>query len=176
MLARNFETSPAPGGRPAGLPDWPGFQEPRFFFTSIILFFSCSIKLVVSHHRAPAWLAGLLAIGYLVLGVGMRRESVPPVLKGQLTVWVMYAIVIGLYVLALRRTRTLPFAIADPYTRPARRPIVTLAVAFTCAALAGSLAGAFTLLFGVALLIVGTATCAAWFVSATVRTLVGRRA
>ena len=130
-----------------------------------------SLRSVLPSNRQAAWLAGLLAIGYLVLGFGTRRGSVPNVLDGQLTVWVMYAIVVCLYLLALRRTRTLPFAIADPCGRPTRRPLLTLASAFTIAALGGSSVGALTPGLGVALLTVGTATCAVWFVGVTVRTL-----
>jgi fatty acid desaturase len=83
----------------------------------------------------------------------------------------MYAIVVGLLWWAHRHARRLPFALAEPYDPPTRAPLVTLAIAFTVAALVGSLLGAITLSAGVVLLIVGTVTCAVWFVDVTVRTL-----
>jgi hypothetical protein len=130
-----------------------------------------SLRTVLPSNREAAWLAGLLALDYLVLGFGMRRESLPPVWPGQVTVWVIYAIVIGLYVLALRRTRTVGPATVDAYQRATRRPLVTLAIAFTIAAMVSSLAGAITPRVGVAILIVGTLTCAVWFVGVVVRIL-----
>jgi hypothetical protein len=44
-----------------------------------------SLRAVLPSNRQAAWLAGLLALGYLVLGFGMRRESLPTVHGGQLT-------------------------------------------------------------------------------------------
>jgi hypothetical protein len=130
-----------------------------------------SLRAVLPSNRQAAWLAGLLALGYLVLAFGMRRESLPTILGGQLTVWVMYAIVAGLLWLAHRRARQLPFALADPYNPPTRRPLVTLSVAFMIAALVGSQIGAITPSFGVAVLIVGTLSGAVWFVRVTLGTL-----
>ncbi len=130
-----------------------------------------SLRAVLPSNRQAAWLAGLLAIGYAVLGFGMRRESLPTVLGGQLTVWVMYAIVVGLLWLAHRQARRLPFALADPYDPPTRASLVTLAIAFTVAALVGSQIGAIAPWFGVAVLIVGTLTGAVWFGGVVVRTL-----
>ena len=129
-----------------------------------------SLRAVLPSNRQAAWLAGLLGIGYVVLGFGMRRKSLPPVWPGQVTVWVMYAVVAGLYVLALRRARTLPVVIAPPYGRPVRRPLLVLGVAFTVAAAAAALTRV-SVWAGFVMLVVGTATCAVWFVGVVVRVL-----
>ncbi len=73
-----------------------------------------SLRAVLPTNRQALCLVGLLVLGYFVMGLTVRRESIPSVLGGQLTVWVMYAVVAGLYLLALRRARTLPFALAAP--------------------------------------------------------------
>jgi hypothetical protein len=130
-----------------------------------------SLRAVLPSNRQAAWLALLLVLGYVVLGVGIRRESLPSVWPGQVTVWVMYALVIGLYVGALRRARTVPSALATPYEPPSRRPMVSLAIAFTVAALAGSFFGALTPVVGMGILSVGTLAGAVWLVGAAGRTL-----
>ncbi len=129
-----------------------------------------SLRAVLPSNRQAAWLAGLLGIGYVVLGFGMRRESLPPVWPGQVTVWAMYAVVAGLYVVALRRARTLPVVLAPLHERPARRPLLVLGVAFTAAAAAAALTHA-SVWAGFVMLVVGTATCAVWFVGVVVRVL-----
>ena len=132
-----------------------------------------SLRAVLPSTRQAAWLAGLLVLGYLVLGLGMRRGSVPSVWPGQVTVWVMYAVVIGLYVLALRRTRTTTSALVVPYEPADRRTLVALGVAFTVAATLAAVVPGVPLV-GIAILIVGTATGAVWFVGVLVGTLGGR--
>lgn len=131
-----------------------------------------SLRAVLPTNRQAACLGGLLVLGYLVLGFGLRRESLPSVLNGQLTVWVMYAIVAGLYLVALRRARTLPFALVAPLEPSERRPLLALGIAFTAAAAAAAVIQvAFVAAF--VILVVGTVTCAVWFVGVVVRTLAG---
>jgi hypothetical protein len=132
-----------------------------------------SLRAVLPSNREAAGLAVLLLLGYLVLGFGMRRGSVPPVWPGQVSVWVMYAVVVGLYVVAVRRTRTLPSVLVAPHDPPARRPLVTLGIVFTVAAFAASFFPAATPVVDVAILILGTLTCAIWLVGVLVRTLIG---
>jgi hypothetical protein len=131
---------------------------------------AASLRAVLPSNREAAGLAALTLFGYLVLGVGMRRHSVPSILGGQLTIWVIYAVVVGLYVLAVRRARTLPFALVTPLEPPARRPLLTLGVMFTAAALVAGLAGGAAWL-GLAVIVVGTTTGAVWFVGVAARTL-----
>lgn len=129
-----------------------------------------SLRAVLPSNRQAASLGGLLLLGYFVLGFGMRHDSLPPVLPGQLTVWVVYAVVVGLYLLALCRARTLPFVLAAPYEKPDRRPLLVLGVAFTVGALLAGIAQvSFVPAFVV--LVVGTMTCAVWFAGVVVRTL-----
>jgi hypothetical protein len=134
---------------------------------------AASLRAVLPSNRQAGWLAGFLAVGYLILGSGMRRESLPPIWPGQVTVWVMYAIVAGLYVLALRRTRTLPVVLARPYEGPVRRPLLVLGVAFTVVAAVAALSQV-SVWVGLVILLIGTATGVLWFGGVVVRTLARR--
>jgi hypothetical protein len=133
-----------------------------------------TLRAVLPSNRQAACLGGLLVLGYLVLGFSLRRESLPPVLHGQLTVWVLYALVVGLYLVALRRARTLPFALAVPLEPSDRRPLLALGITFT---LAAAVAGLVQVSFvaGLVILVVGTVSGAVWFVGVVVRTLAGPR-
>lgn len=129
-----------------------------------------SLRAVLPTNRQAAWLGGMLLAGYLVLGFGMRPEAVPPVWPGQVTVWVMYAVVAGLYMVALRRSRTLPFVLAPAVDPPSRRPLLALGLAFTAAAtLAALVPGPSWLAY--ATLLGGTLACTVGFVVVAVRTL-----
>jgi hypothetical protein len=116
-------------------------------------------------------LAGLLVLGYLVLGVGMRRGSVPPIWPGQVTVWVMYAVV-DRAVRAGCTPRSYAPVRACTRARAGRtRALVILGVAFTAAALVGSLFGGVGPVVGSRCWSWGRSTGAVWFVGVVVRTL-----
>lgn len=130
-----------------------------------------SLRAVLPSNRQAAGLAVLLVLGYLVLGFGLRRGSLPPIWPGQVTVWVMYAVVAGLFVMAVRRARSLRYVLPVQPSASAREPLVILALAFTAAAIVGSLFGGVTPAVGIAVLVVGTLAGAVWFGEVVVRTL-----
>lgn len=133
-----------------------------------------SLRAVLPTNRQAAVLAVLLLAGYVAGGILVRRPSLPPVWPAQATIWGMYAVVVALLWLAHRRARDLPVVLAPPYDPPVRRPVVTLAITFTAAALVSTLVPLVTPWVGMTLLVGGTATCLIWFVQVSARLLSGR--
>ena len=61
----------------------------------------------------------LLLIWYVFWGVAIKPKSIPSVPHGQLTVWVLYAILILVFIASLSRSRRDETAAVAPFNKPA---------------------------------------------------------
>jgi hypothetical protein len=101
---------------------------------------SYPVRSLLPDKRQAVILAVPLVIIYIVLGVGINPQRIPGI-AAQAPIWVMYAVIIGLLVLAARRSRT--DSGAGPLLRPVMngRHLLTFAAIFTVASAVSGLSG-----------------------------------
>lgn len=101
---------------------------------------SYPIRSLLPDKRQAVILAVPLVIIYIVLGVGINPQRIPGI-AAQAPIWAMYAVVFGLLILAVRRSRT------DSGDGPVLRPVMNwkhlliFAAIFTAASAVSGLSG-----------------------------------